>query len=149
MKFIDIRSFFRGHQIKLDDSKIPQEEREIFTLLDYNKKHGRPDWIYVDNLQIITDERPCAKCGSCFKQMTPDACLGHIDGVSGACCGHGIDKEKYVNFPDDEGKTINLTGELYDLFMKYKNIEEFKKNYSGNLTENRFLEKLKRLKIGK
>jgi TPP-dependent pyruvate/acetoin dehydrogenase alpha subunit len=53
-------------------------------------------WRYRDNNKLITsEERPCIRCG---KMPTPeghDACIGHIDGVLGACCGHGVGMAYY------------------------------------------------------
>ena len=49
-------------------------------------------WRYSDTGEPIDGhERPCARCG---KMPTPegyDACLGHIDGATSACCGHGVE----------------------------------------------------------
>lgn len=48
------------------------------------------DWYYADSELLSTDERPCVRCN---KMPTPeghDACLGHIQGVKSACCGHGV-----------------------------------------------------------
>jgi hypothetical protein len=50
-------------------------------------------WRYEDGEPL--SDRPCARCG---KPPTPeghDACLGHLDGVVAACCGHGV-AEPYV-----------------------------------------------------
>ena len=47
-------------------------------------------WRYSDNGAICRiGGRECIRCG---KMPTPeghDACLGHIEGVTSACCGHG------------------------------------------------------------
>jgi len=53
----------------------------------YNKD-GR--WYYCDNDAIADDSRPCKHCGRYPTPEGHDACLGHIDGVTAACCGHGI-----------------------------------------------------------
>jgi len=48
-------------------------------------------WIYFEDKVPIGEEvRPCRRCG---KMPTPegyDACLGHISGITSACCGHGV-----------------------------------------------------------
>jgi len=48
------------------------------------------EWIYSDTKKsIISNERPCIRCG---KMPTPegyDACIGFIPRVTSACCGHG------------------------------------------------------------
>jgi len=41
------------------------------------------------------------KCGHCEKADTiegHDGCIGTLKGVINACCGHGSDKEAYVQF---------------------------------------------------
>lgn len=55
-------------------------------------------WVYADTKQKCwgaNDRRPCKRCG---KEPTPeghDACIGHLEGVISACCGHGI-KEDWI-----------------------------------------------------
>lgn len=63
------------------------------------------NWRYCDNHKLVDDEeRPCKRCGRMPTAEGHDACLGHLDGVKSACCGHGverpyvvIDKEKMRN----------------------------------------------------
>jgi hypothetical protein len=60
------RSYERGHEIIYKDG-----------------------WVYADTGEPIK-ARPCIRC----KRMPVDghdACLGHIPGVSSACCGHGVE----------------------------------------------------------
>lgn len=56
-------------------------------------------WRYKDTGDCVRAvDRPCGICG---KERTPeghDACLGELPGVSNACCGHGSDREAYVQF---------------------------------------------------
>ena len=50
------------------------------------------DWRYLDTNEIDDGKRACKRCG-CFPTVEGyDACLGHIEGVSSACCGHGVGK---------------------------------------------------------
>lgn len=53
-------------------------------------------WRYSDN-NIPLDEivRPCKRCGKYPTKEGYDACLGKIQGVSSACCGHGIESPYY------------------------------------------------------
>jgi len=55
------------------------------------------DWRYADNGTLLRyEKRACVRCG---KHPTPegfDACIGHVENVSSACCGHGVE-EGYVN----------------------------------------------------
>ena len=68
-----IKSFGRGHEIYF--------------------KNG--NWYYVDNNELYKDERACKKCGGFPTKEGYDACLGYLEGVSQACCGHGIEGEEY------------------------------------------------------
>ena len=41
----------------------------------------------------------CPKCDRWYDPgEEPDPCLGMLEGVLGACCGHGNDKVAYVTF---------------------------------------------------
>lgn len=44
----------------------------------------------MDDKTSITNERLCVKCGQPPTSEGYDACLGYIEGVKSACCGHGI-----------------------------------------------------------
>lgn len=56
-------------------------------------------WRYEDGVPIDI-ERPCTRCGRMPTSEGYDACIGHIDGATSACCGHGL-KEPYVIFEKD------------------------------------------------
>jgi len=69
------------------------------------------EWRWFDTLGLVTDEstmlHPCPRCG---KPPTPegyDACLGHIPGAGGACCGHGIEEGR-VCFDDGRIETLPI-----------------------------------------
>lgn len=130
ISFKDYRSYSRGHELKLDRSKLTDEEYETFSIKDYNTKFGLPEYVYVDNGEPISEHRPCAKCGSCMATNEPDACLGHIEEVTGACCGHGIDKRRYVNFLNSKGETMHFREKLYDEFMELKSVKKTKEKYN-------------------
>lgn len=55
----------------------------------------KQDWFYMDKQESIEIERPCIRCGKMPTKEGHDACLGNIEGVRNACCGHGIEK-KYI-----------------------------------------------------
>jgi len=57
------------------------------------------DWLYADNMESINIVRPCIRCGSMPTLEGYDACLGKLNNVVSACCGHGISK-KYI-FKED------------------------------------------------
>jgi hypothetical protein len=46
-------------------------------------------WRYQDTGKKMSDKRPCKLCGLPPTKRGYDACLGHIKGCGGACCGHG------------------------------------------------------------
>jgi hypothetical protein len=69
-----ITSYSRGHKIVFVDS----------------------NWVYEDNGNIVSNERPCARCNQPPTKEGYDACLGHIDGLTSACCGHGTEDSYFV-----------------------------------------------------
>lgn len=61
--------------------------------VEFNPSTG---WVYTDTGVPITDElRTCAECGERPTEKGYDACIGHIDNVKSACCGHGNRKRAY------------------------------------------------------
>lgn len=50
------------------------------------------NWYYADNDSIHDDSRPCKKCKCYPTSEGYDACLGHVEGVTSACCGHGAEE---------------------------------------------------------
>lgn len=64
------------------------------------------EWMYVDNgLSVTKIHRPCKYCGKYSTEEGNDGCLGTLIGVMNACCGHGIEKDAYIQFLD--GESIN------------------------------------------
>lgn len=59
-------------------------------------------WVYVDSGKKVGElkDRDCGYCGEPNTPEGHDGCLGTLPGVMNACCGHGNDKEAYVQFPD-------------------------------------------------
>lgn len=47
-------------------------------------------WRYADTLDMATFERPCVRCGRMPVFGGRDVCLGNLQGVQSACCGHGV-----------------------------------------------------------
>lgn len=74
-----VKGYSRGHEIYYDGK----------------------DWRYVDDNQICDDSRPCKRCGRMPTAEGYDACLGHIDGVKSACCGHGVEEPYFVKENDN------------------------------------------------
>lgn len=48
----------------------------------------------------------CGHCGLCRSAQGHDGCIGELEGVMNACCGHGQDSTAYVQFnhTDDENE---------------------------------------------
>jgi hypothetical protein len=64
-------------------------------------------WRWSDNNIPLTEEsRACKKCSlypiflDADTGQGADACLGVIEGVKAACCGHGIDEDSYIDWED-------------------------------------------------
>lgn len=68
-----VKSFARGHEIYLKNGK----------------------WYYLDNDEEYKDQRPCKRCGHFPTKEGHDYCLGNMEGIAAACCGHGI-TESYI-----------------------------------------------------
>lgn len=84
-------------------------------------------WRYADDdssigFEPIKNIRPCKKCGRDWKYkndghwINPDPCLGMLNNVTNACCGHGVDEAAYIQF---------ITGETYYMPVKDWNLDWF------------------------
>jgi hypothetical protein len=62
-------------------------------IIFYDIEQGQ--WKYQDGEPVENNERPCVRCGKMPTKEGYDACLGHIDNVKSACCGHGVE-EPYI-----------------------------------------------------
>lgn len=74
-----ITSSLRGHKIEL-----------------INKK-----WVYSDTKEPTSENwgtRPCGYCGKHNTTEGHDGCIGILEDVINACCGHGETDEAYVQF---------------------------------------------------
>jgi len=74
-------STYRGHKIEFIDN----------------------DWIFSDTKESTSKthkERSCGKCDKFETKEGHDACLGTLPGLMNACCGHGVEKNAYVQFLD-------------------------------------------------
>ena len=60
-------------------------------------------WTYVDTGESIENERPCVRCGEMPTADGHDACLGHIEGVGSACCGHGAEEAIQMKTGESSG----------------------------------------------
>ena len=60
-------------------------------------------WVFEDTGEPTEETWKARPCGHCGRHDTPeghDACLGTLPGVMNACCGHGMEREAYVQFLD-------------------------------------------------
>lgn len=71
------------------------------------KKRGHPiiysgKWKYAEGPQRgkYGRERPCTHCHAVSRDYDP--CLGHLDRVTAACCGHGQAHDAYIMFDTGE-----------------------------------------------
>lgn len=62
----------------------------------YSKGHeiyyDSTNWRYSDDNTVYDDSRTCKRCGRAPTKEGYDACLGYLEGVTSACCGHGVSK---------------------------------------------------------
>ena len=62
-------------------------------------------WFFCDTGRKVAEtwkDHPCGHCGEKATSEDHDACLGTLPGVMNACCGHGEEKEAYVQFHNGE-----------------------------------------------
>jgi hypothetical protein len=75
------RSYLRGHEIEFINDQ----------------------WVYSDTKEATVDTHHERSCGYCCAPNIPeghDACLGTLKGIMNACCGHGQERDAYVQFLD-------------------------------------------------
>lgn len=74
-----MRSYLRGHKIE----KIGSE------------------WVFCDTkTPTVNNPRPCGYCGLVNTDDGHDGCLGELQGVMNACCGHGQVDIAYLQYWD-------------------------------------------------
>lgn len=56
------------------------------------------NWYYADTNEVCDDSRSCKKCNCYPTKEGYDACLGYIEGVKSACCGHGREEDKILRY---------------------------------------------------
>lgn len=95
---------------------------------------------------VLTDwERlPCHHCGNHRTYQGHDGCLGELDGVANACCGHGDANRAYVQFWDGTGVWGEDAVEIQKILKRSKNNKtleqrlKFLKRCVPFLEENKF-----------
>ncbi|KAF5051915.1 hypothetical protein DSECCO2_414030 [anaerobic digester metagenome] len=74
-------------------------------------------WRYADdNTKITNHDKPCPHCGRMPTKDGHDGCLGELESVISACCGHGR-VESYVIVSDEDIR----------FYRKEMTVEEYKK----------------------
>ena len=66
------------------------------------------EWFYVESGELVSEVWESMACGYCGKDNTKeghDGCLGTLNGVMNACCGHGQSREAYLQYSN--GAIIN------------------------------------------
>lgn len=90
----------RGHPIICPNEHDP---RCLYTSRDRHPPVGPEGcnlWHYLDGTPVETEERPCVSCYRLPQANGYDACVRHIDGAAGACCGHGAEFRAYLYYVD-------------------------------------------------
>lgn len=61
-------------------------------------------WVYSDTKEPCfgQDRRPCKRCGEEPTKEGYDACLGKLEDVVAACCGHGV-REGWITTKESIG----------------------------------------------
>ena len=73
--------------------------------IEYDVK--RKIWVYPNTqTPILNNPRKCPKCGKMPTKEGYDACLGHIDRATSACCGHGVE-QGYIVIDGEYIKFLN------------------------------------------
>ena len=62
--------------------------------------------VYLDDITpTVGNERNCGFCGKCNTLEGHDGCLRTLPNIMNACCGHGIEKDAYLQYWD--GKILS------------------------------------------
>jgi hypothetical protein len=133
--FSPIYGHYRGHEtyqkdkksferVKISHKEYAELEKETSQLTEREEKEmeeeigkicSEPNYLYVDNNEPISDDRPCKKCNKIIGPNEIDPCIGYLPGLIGACCGHGA-KDGYIEF--ENGIRIDLR------ILKIENLNE-------------------------
>lgn len=73
------------------------------TLKGHEIEWNGNEFVYSDTKESTIKTHKSRSCGHCGKFSTKegyDDCLGELEGVMNACCGHGQDREAYIQFND-------------------------------------------------
>lgn len=93
-------------------------DRHKSTLRGHKIELHNAVWIYPDTKEHCSVRRDCGFCGKGDTPEGHDGCLGTLDGVMNACCGHGDVNQAYVQLPN--GKRLGEQ-EALDFINKGEN----------------------------
>lgn len=94
-------SYLRGHKIELLNNQ----------------------WVFSDTKEPTDSTYEDRSCGYCNLYQTKeghDGCLGTLNGIMNACCGHGRSNESYVQFLDGHCVQGKDAGMILDILKKNK-----------------------------
>ena len=80
----------------------------------------------TDKRYYMEECKPCDECGKFSTKKGYDPCVGYLENVKNACCGHGFENNAYVQFDHEFYKTnpnsFRLNGkDAIDYINDYKN----------------------------
>jgi len=90
------------------------------------------------------EHEPCKHCGKYKTYEGHDSCIGELDGIINACCGHGKEERAYIQFFDGTGVYGKDAIMIQDILKKKKfdsSFEDRTKSLKGSvefLEENKF-----------
>lgn len=79
-------------------------------------------WIYSDTKEPISENyknKPCGNCGKNYTVEGHDGCLGTLQGLMNACCGHGDINAAYIQFLDGSCIRGKDAKTIQDILKKY------------------------------
>ena len=90
---------------------------------------NKKEWIYTDTGKKHDSKKPrrCKRCGEHATEEGYDSCLGYLEGVKFACCGHGILGRAYVVLED--GTRIPECGKGKSRAEMQREFDEWYSNY--------------------
>lgn len=93
-------NYLRGHAIEWLDSKYVYSDTKEPTATTY-------------------ESRPCGHCDKMQTKEGHDPCLGTLIGIMNACCGHGQERESYVQFLDGNGIYGKDSTDILNILKKH------------------------------
>jgi len=92
-------------------------------------------WIYSDSQEPVASNhthKPCGHCDRAYTEEGHDGCLGTLQGLMNACCGHGNIEEAYVQFWDGSCVRGQDAKTIQDILKKYQ-LDINNENYQNHM----------------